>query len=67
MLFEGLCEQILDYLGTDEGRHLLYRKFPQFRTEVDIKTEAYMRGHRITRKQSVPDPQIVRICDETTL
>ena len=61
-LFEGLCEQSLDYLGIEKGRRFLYDQFPQFIEEVDMKIDAYKEGKRITRKLKEPDPDIVRIC-----
>ena len=61
-LFEGLCEQSLDYLGIEKGRKFLYDKFPQFIEEVNLKIDAYRDGKRITRKLNKPDPDIVKIC-----
>ena len=61
-LFEGLCEQSLDYLGIEKGRKFLYDSFPEFREWVDMKIEAYQKGKRITKKLSKPDSDIVKIC-----
>lgn len=63
VLFEGLCEQILDYLGTEDGRQCLYKKFPGFEPAVDVKVESYICGHRITKKTDEPDAEIIKICE----
>ena len=61
-LFEGLCEQALDYLGIDKGRNFLYDNFPNFFNEIDMKIDSYKQGHRITKKTEKPDESIIRIC-----
>ena len=61
-LFEGLCEQSLDYLGIEKGRTFLYDNFPNFFDWIDMKIEDYKQGHRITKKLDRPDEQIIRIC-----
>lgn len=61
-LFEGLCEQSLDYLGIEKGRTFLYDNFPDFFDWIDIKIEAYKQGKRITRKTDRPDESIIKIC-----
>lgn len=62
-VFEGLCEQIVDYLGVEVGRKFLYDNFPNFVAEIDIKIESIENGVRITRKTQIPDSEIVRICE----
>lgn len=61
-LFEGLCEQSLDYLGIEKGRTFLYDNFPNFFDWIDMKIEDYKQGHRITKKLDRPAEQIIRIC-----
>ena len=61
-LFEGICEQVLDYLGIEKGTKFLYENFENFKSEVDMKIEAYQQGKRITRKLDKPDPDIIKIC-----
>ena len=62
-LFEGICEQVLDYLGLEKGGRFLYDNFKGFKEEIDIKIKAYSQGTRITRRLDKPDPQIMKICE----
>ena len=62
-LFEGICEQILDYLGVDDGRIFLYHNFVGFEDAIDMKIEAYQQGKRITVKTDLTDEAIKRICE----
>ena len=61
-LFEGLCEQSLDYLGIEKGRTFLYDNFPNFFDWIDIKIDSYKQGKRITPKLDKPDEAIIKIC-----
>ena len=61
-LFEGICEQVLDYLGIDGGRTFLYHNFVGFEEAIDIKIADFQKGNRITRKTDRPDESIIRIC-----
>ena len=62
-LFEGICEQVLDYLGIEDGRIFLYKQFASFRTAVDMKIDDYKAGNRITVRLDTPDESIIKICD----
>ena len=62
-LFEGICEQVLDYLGIDDGRKFLYHNFVGFENAVDMKIEAYQQGKRITQKTDLTDESIKKICE----
>ena len=61
-LFEGLCEQILDTLGIEDGRKFLKKNFVGFEDAIEIKIAEYQRGNRITKKLDKPDEAIKRIC-----
>lgn len=61
-LFEGLIEQVLDYLGIDKGKNFLYQNFVGFEDFIDKKIQAYQAGKRITEKTDTPDESIIRIC-----
>lgn len=62
-LFEGICEQVLDYLGIDDGRKFLYHNFVGFENAIDMKIEAYQQGKRITKKTELTDEAIKKICE----
>ena len=63
-LFEGLCEQVFDYLGPAQGKKFLCDKFKGFEDAIDIKFSAfYGEKKRITKKLDEPDPQIMKICE----
>lgn len=61
-LFEGLCEQILDTLGIEDGRKFLKKNFVGFEDAIEIKIAEYQKGNRITKKLDKPDEAIKRIC-----
>lgn len=61
-LFEGLCEQILDTLGIEDGRKFLKKNFVGFEEAIDMKIAEYQKGNRITKKLDKPDEAIKRIC-----
>ena len=62
-LFEGICEQVLDYLGIEDGRIFLYHNFIGFEDAIDVKIDAYKQGKRITVKTDLTDEAIKRICE----
>lgn len=62
-LFEGICEQVLDYLGVENGRSFLYHNFVGFEDFIDMKIDAYKQGKRITQKTDLTDDAIKRICE----
>ena len=61
-LFEGLCEQVFDYLGIEKGKRFLYDNFKGFTDWIDMKEDAYKQGNRITKRLDTPDESIIRIC-----
>ena len=62
-LFEGICEQVLDYLGIDDGRDFLYHNFVGFENAIDIKIADFQKGNRITEKTEITDESIKKICE----
>ena len=62
-LFEGICEQVLDYLGIDDGRDFLYHNFVGFENAIDIKIADFQKGNRITEKTELTDESIKKICE----
>ena len=59
--FRAICEQVLDYLGNEQGKAKLEELFSDNKEWVDAVYVGYCKGDRITERLDKPDEDILRM------